>query len=116
MVRTDILSFIVVPPFTPKLDYVILFKHLYYKGNRTVAKSVRFNRELESLLEEAAQALGVSQSTLIRTAIAEKCQEVLRPPLSQSLLPFIGRIKSKGGRARSSGASFKRVLSSKKSK
>jgi hypothetical protein len=30
-----------------------------------MAKSVRFNQELEFLLEEAAQALGVSQSTLI---------------------------------------------------
>lgn len=81
-----------------------------------MAKSVRFNHELESLLEEAAQVLGVSQSTLIRTAIAEKCREVLRPPLSQSLVPFIGRIKSKGGRARNSGAAFKRVLLRKNSK
>lgn len=81
-----------------------------------MTKSVRFNQELESLLEDAARALGVSQSTLIREAIAEKCREVLRPPLSQSLLPFIGRIKSKGGRARNSGAAFKRVLAGKKSK
>jgi hypothetical protein len=81
-----------------------------------MAKSVRFNHELESLLEEAAQALGVSQSTLIREAIAEKCREVLRPPLSQSLTPFIGRIKSKGGRARNSGAAFTRVLVGKNSK
>jgi predicted DNA-binding protein len=81
-----------------------------------MAKSVRFNHELESLLEEAAQALGVSQSTLIREAVAEKCREVLRPPLSQSLAPFIGRIKSKGGRARNSGAAFTRVLAGKNSK
>ena len=81
-----------------------------------MAKSVRFDRELESLLEEAAQSLGVSQSKLIREAIAEKCREVLRPPLSQSLAPFIGRIKSKGGRARNSGVSFKRVLLDKRSK
>jgi predicted DNA-binding protein len=81
-----------------------------------MAKSVRFNHELESLLEEAAQALGVSQSTLIREAVAEKCREVLRPPLSQSLAPFIGRIKSKGGRARNSGAAFTRVLEGKNSK
>jgi predicted DNA-binding protein len=81
-----------------------------------MAKSVRFNHELESLLEEAAQALGVSQSTLIREAIAEKCREVLRPPLSQSLAPSIGRIKSKGGRARNSGAAFTRVLVGKNSK
>jgi predicted transcriptional regulator len=35
-----------------------------------MAKSVRFDRQLETMLEEAAQALGVSQSTLIREAIA----------------------------------------------
>mgnify|MGYP001286464966 FL=1 len=82
----------------------------------TVAKSVRFNHELESLLEEAAQVLGVSQSKLIREAIAEKCREVLRPPLSQSLAPFIGRVKSKGGRARNSGVAFKHALAEKKGK
>jgi hypothetical protein len=78
-----------------------------------VAKSVRFNHELESLLEEAAQTLGISQSKLIREAIAEKCREVLRPPLSQSLAPFIGRIKSRGGRARNCGVAFTRALAEK---
>jgi len=81
-----------------------------------VAKSVRFDRQLESLLEEAAQSLGISQSKLIREAIAEKCREVLRPPLSESLAPFIGRIKSKGGRARNSGVAFKRALLDKRRK
>ena len=75
-----------------------------------MAKSVRFDRQLESMLEEAARTLGVSQSELIREAIAAKCRDVLRPPLSQSLAPFIGRIKSKGGRARNSGAAFRRAL------
>jgi predicted DNA-binding protein len=79
-----------------------------------MAKSVRFNRELESLLEEAARTLGVSQSELIREAIAEKCQEVLRPSLAESLVPFLGRIKTSGGRARRTGAAFRRVLSRKK--
>jgi len=81
-----------------------------------MAKSVRFDRQLETMLEEAAEALGVSQSKLIREAIAEKCREVLRPPLSQSLAPFIGRIKSKGGRARNTGVAFKRALLGKRAK
>jgi hypothetical protein len=81
-----------------------------------MAKSVRFDRELESLLEEAARALGTSQSKLIREAIAEKCREVLRPPLVESLAPFIGRIKSKGGRARNTGVVFKSALAEKKAK
>jgi len=81
-----------------------------------MAKSVRFDRQLETMLEDAAEALGVSQSKLIREAIAEKCREVLRPPLSQSLAPFIGRIKSKGGRARNTGVAFKRALLGKRAK
>ena len=78
-----------------------------------MAKSMRFDHHLESLLEKAAKYLGVSQSEFVRQAIAEKCREVLRPPLSQSLAPFIGRIKSRGGRARNSGAAFKRALAEK---
>jgi phage baseplate assembly protein gpV len=81
-----------------------------------MAKSVRVDRQLETMLEEAAEALGVSQSKLIREAIAEKCREVLRPPLSQSLAPVIGRIHSKGGRARNTGVAFKRVLLGKRAK
>ncbi|MGH7834242.1 MAG: ribbon-helix-helix protein, CopG family [Candidatus Binatia bacterium] len=68
------------------------------------------------MLEKAAEALGVSQSKLIRAAIAEKCRDVLRPPLSQSLVRFIGRINSKGGRARNAGVAFKRALSRKRAK
>lgn len=75
-----------------------------------MAKSVRFDRKLEAMLEEAAEALGISQSKLIREAIAEKCREILRPPLSQSLAPFIGRVNSKGGRARNTGVAFTRAL------
>lgn len=81
-----------------------------------MSKSVRFSQEQETRLEQAARALGVSQSKLIREAIDEKCREVLRPPLVQSLLPFLGRIKSTGGRARKTGAAFKRALLEKKTK
>ncbi|MGZ8494697.1 MAG: ribbon-helix-helix domain-containing protein [Candidatus Binatia bacterium] len=75
-----------------------------------MAKSVRFSHEQEALLEQAARALGVSQSKLIREAIDEKCRGVLRPPLAQSLAPLIGRIKSTGGRARKTGTAFKRAF------
>ena len=81
-----------------------------------MVKSVRFDYHLESLLEKAANYLGVSQSEFVRQAIAEKCRAVLNPPLSQSLSPFIGRIKSKGGRARSSSVAFKRALLGKNTK
>lgn len=79
-----------------------------------MAKSVRFDRRLASLLENAARELGISQSELIRDAIAQKCQEVLRPPLAESLVPFIGRVKSAGGRARRTGVAFRRTLVKKR--
>ena len=81
-----------------------------------MSKSVRFSHEQETLLEQAARALGVSQSKLIRQAIDEKCRDILRPPLSESLAPFLGRIKSSGGRARKTGAAFKRALQGKRAK
>jgi hypothetical protein len=81
-----------------------------------MSKSVRFNREQEALLEQAARTLGVSQSKVIRDAIDEKCREILRPPLAESLAPFIRRIKSTGGRARKTGSAFKRALLEKKAK
>ena len=79
-----------------------------------MAKSVRFDRKLESLLEDAARELGISQSQLIRDAITKKCQEVLRPSLAEGLGPFIGRIKSAGGRARHTGVAFRRTLEKKR--
>jgi len=81
-----------------------------------MAKSVRFSQEQETQLAQAARALGVSQSKLIRQAIDEKCRDVLRPPLTQSLAPLIGRIRSRGGRARHSGVAFKRALLGKRAK
>ena len=75
--------------------------------------TIRISRELGFLLKQAAQSLGISQSEFIREAIVEKCRNVLRPRLSENLAPFIGRIKSQGGRARSTGAQFKLALSKK---
>jgi predicted DNA-binding protein len=82
----------------------------------SMAKSVRFDSQLESRLERAARALGVSQSELIREAIAKRCEELLRPSLAKSLAPFIGRIKSSGGRARHTGVAFRRALTKKRTR
>jgi predicted DNA-binding protein len=81
-----------------------------------MAKSVRFSHEQEAFLEQAARVLGVSQSKLIRQAIDEKCREILRPALAESLAPFIGRIRSSGGRARKTGLAFKSALRKKRAK
>ncbi len=75
-----------------------------------MAKSVRFDLRLESHLERAAQALGISKSDLIREAVARRCKEVLGPSLAERLLPVIGCIKTSGGRARHTGAAFRRTL------
>jgi len=79
-------------------------------------QGIRITHELEFLLDEAAQALGISQSEFIHEAIVEKCRKVLRPRLSEGLAPFIGRIKSNGGRARKTGIAFKRALLENKAK
>lgn len=79
-----------------------------------MAKSVRFDSRLESHLERAARALGISQSELIREAVARRCEEVLGPSLAERLAPVIGCIKTSGGRARHTGAAFRRALARKK--
>ena len=68
-----------------------------------MTKSVRFDPALEANLEQAARALGVSQSELIRDAVAKRCEEVLQPSLTERLGPVVGRIKTSGGRARDTG-------------
>ena len=79
-----------------------------------MAKSARFDRQLESRLERAAQALGISQSKLIREAVTRRCEEVLGPSLAERLAPVIGCIETSGGRARHSGAAFRRTLARKR--
>lgn len=78
-----------------------------------MTKSVRFDPALEASLEQAARALGVSQSELIRDAVAKRCEEVLQPSLTERLGPVIGRIKTSGGRARDTGKAFRKLLAKK---
>lgn len=88
-------------------------RRLYRAEKLIMTKNIRITHELEFLLEQAAQVSGVSQSRFIRAAVIEKRRMVLRPRLSESLAPFIGRVKSHGGRARSTGFQFKRALTKK---
>ena len=75
-----------------------------------MAKSIQFDPQLTARLERAAKTLGVSQVDLIQEAVAKRCDEVLGPSLAERLAPFIGRIHSSGGRARHTGAAFRRLL------
>ena len=79
-------------------------------------KNVQFDPQLESRLERAARTLGISPSALIQEAVAKRCAEVLGPSLAERLAPFIGRIQSSGGRARHTGAGFRRVLAQKRTR
>ena len=80
----------------------------------TMTRSVRFDPVLEANLEQAVRALGISQSALIREAVARRCEEVLHPSLSERSRPVIGRVKTSGGRARDTGKAFRKLLSKEK--
>jgi hypothetical protein len=75
-----------------------------------MAKSARLDPELQDELERAAKALGVSQSELIRDAIARRCREVLGETLADRIAPVIGVVRGGGGRARNTGAAYVEAL------
>lgn len=75
-----------------------------------MAKSARLDPALQEELERAAKALGVSQSELIRDAIARRCREVLGDTLGDRIAPVVGSVDSRGGRARDTGAAFRQLL------
>lgn len=77
--------------------------------------SVRLDETLEAKLKRAARALNVSPSEFIRDALVRRCEEVLVPSLAERLEPAIGVVQTSGGRAGRTGASFRRVLTGKRS-
>jgi Ribbon-helix-helix protein, copG family len=79
-------------------------------------KSVRLDPKLQADLAHAARALAMSQSEFIRDAVMRRCDEVLGDSLAKRLAPVIGIVKSSGGRARHSGAAFRKILAERKKK
>ncbi|MGI8915409.1 MAG: hypothetical protein ACR2JY_16770 [Chloroflexota bacterium] len=73
-------------------------------------KSVRMGPELESKLREAARLEGVSESTLIRQAIEQRCAAILGNRLDLRLAGLIGTVDGGGGRAQESGQRFRELL------
>lgn len=69
---------------------------------------------LEKRIGQAARSLGISQSELIRRAVARTCDDNLGATLAERLAPAIGCVRSTGGRARRSGRAFKRALRRKR--
>jgi hypothetical protein len=84
------------------------------RNTATKIKTVRFEEALLSQLERAARASGMSQSELVRTAVAHRCAQVLGASLAERLAPVLGRIHSNGGRARDTGAAMRRILAAKR--
>ncbi len=73
-------------------------------------KSVRFPEALEVRLARTAELERVSTSTLIRRAVERYCDTVLSGSTRERLADVIGTVQSTGGRARRSGAAFRRLL------
>ncbi len=73
-------------------------------------KSLRLSPDLGERLREAARLLGVSQSDLMRQAIAQRCDQVLEDRLDRQLADLLGVVKSTGGRARDAHRAFTKEL------
>lgn len=74
-------------------------------------KSVRLSPDLEAKLRQAAQLADLSESALIRAAIEEKCDTLLRNRLDLHLADIIGSVHGGGGRAERSGEVYRELLS-----
>jgi hypothetical protein len=83
---------------------------MYYDRSSGPIKTVRLDDELKAKLERAARALAMSQSAFLRDALARRCDEVLGGSLRERLASVLGIVKSSGGRAARSGASFRAAL------
>jgi DNA-binding transcriptional LysR family regulator len=77
-------------------------------------KSVRLEPALAASLDRAARAVGVTHSEFIRDAVVRRCEEVLGVTLFDRLAGTLGTVRAGGGRARKTGAAFRRALAKKK--
>lgn len=59
-------------------------------------KSVRLGAALAERLKRAAALAGVSESTLIREAVAARCDKVLGTSLYEQAKPFLGVVQGGG--------------------
>lgn len=72
--------------------------------------TVRFDEDLEERLRKMAEAEGVSLSEVIRRAATLYWQRHAGSSLDLRLSDVLGKVKSRGGRARQTGESFRRAL------
>jgi predicted DNA-binding protein len=72
--------------------------------------SIRLDRELQMRLRKRAEREGVSFSEILRRAAALYLEGGGEASLERRLEDVLGAVKSKGGRARRTGQSFRRAL------
>jgi hypothetical protein len=72
--------------------------------------TVRFNAALEERLRKMAEAEGVSLSEVIRRAAILYWQRHAGSSLELRLSDVLGKVKSRGGRARQTGQAFRKVI------
>lgn len=72
--------------------------------------SVRLDENLEERLRKIAEAEGVSLSEVIRRAADLYWDRHAGSSLELRLADVLGKVKSRGGRARRTGASLRKVL------
>ena len=77
-------------------------------------KSVRLEPQLEETLKRAARTLDMTHSEFIRDAVVRRCEQVIGVTLYDRLAGTLGTVRGGGGRARKTGAAFRRVLAHNK--
>ena len=73
-------------------------------------KSVRLDERTAARLREAARLAGVSESHIIRDAVAERSDRILGERLDRQLAEFTGVIDGGGGRAEDAHRKFLQLL------
>jgi len=73
-------------------------------------KSVRLDQRTAARLREAARLAGVSESHIIRDAVAARSDAILGDRLDRQLAEFIGVVDSRGGRAEQAHQKFGSLL------
>lgn len=77
-------------------------------------KTVRLSPDLQVRLQRAAEAAGMTESELIREAIARRCDEVLAQRLDLQLADVIGIGSGPPDLSGKTGQRFTRMLAGKK--
>lgn len=98
------------PPLLARQACITILCSMSYTfpEDRRVAKSVRLGPELEAKLQAIAASEGVPLSVILRRAAHRYADD--RGSLRNRLADVTGAVSSRGGRARRTGRTFRRLL------